>query len=162
MSLLSISREIASLPAGEDKRYVTAYKDVGFELGFGRGGVYRGHSHLRLIDLIFSPDGVRCIGGNSTDAKTLVIAPARTFLPDIEIGNFMFLKFCPDDGEVTLPEKVYEELWEGQILSYADRAQLTFSWYPDSCAECQNIEVSLWGSDLTIEIGCSRSLYVRR
>lgn len=162
MPFLSISHEILSLPEGMDKRYDTTYEDVGFELGFGRGGAFRGHSHLRFVDLIFAPDGLRCTGSESLHAKTLVVVPARTFLPDIETGDFMFLKFCPDQGEVSLPDKVYEELHEQNIIACSDHATLTFSWYAHSRAKCEKVEVTLFGSELRIEIGRCRSLHIGR
>lgn len=162
MSFLSISSEIASLLASENKRYSTAYKDVGFELGFGRGGAYKGHSHLRFIDLMFSPDRILWCGDESREANTMVIAPPRTYLPDVETGDFVFLKFCPDGGEVILPDKVNEALYEQQILTFTDEARLTFPWYTHPRAERQNVEVTLHGTELTIEMGRSGSLVVRR
>lgn len=163
MPELSIAREIASLPATADKRYDTAYRDAGFEFGFGRAGAYRGHSHLRFIDLIFAPDGVRGLrGAAASGASTLVIAPARSYLPDVELGDFAFLKFCPDDGEVRLPDKVDDELHEQPILAYAGTARLTFPWYAHPRAERQQVEVTLAGTRLTLTIGPGRTLVIDR
>ena len=163
MSILSISAELAALPPSESKRYDTAYRDVGFEFGFGRGGAYPGHSHLRFIDVMFAPAGVR-LSSASADAAmpTLVIAPARTYLPDLETGDFTFLKFCPDDGEVNPPEKVYEKLYEQQILSFRDDAHVTFPFYARAFGERESVEVTLQGEHLSLSIGSRHLLKIQR
>jgi hypothetical protein len=109
---------------------------------------------------MFAPAGVRWQNDASGASRTLVIAPPRTHLSDLDTGDFVFLKFCPDDGEVVLPDKVYEELREQEILSFTHEARLTFPWFPSAGAQRQTVEVTLRGTDLTLDLGTGRRLVI--
>lgn len=144
----SISQVISTL-AESDKRYDILYKDSGFELGFGRGGSYEGHSHLYFVDVLFSPAGIQWNGGGL--GATLVVVPPRTYLPRVETGDFVFLKFCPDAREVILPDKVSSELSEQHVMTYGDQADLEFPWYRSADSASGSIQIVLNFVDLRFE-----------
>ena len=128
MKVLSISKNIKRLKE-KDKVYLTTYHNNGYELGFGKGGFYKGHSHYFFYDILFSP--YKLIVSNEQTSKNnfLLVVPPRTFMNDIEIGDFFFLKFCPTNDTFLLPEKTDEILKEGKILMYSVATQLNFSWF---------------------------------
>jgi hypothetical protein len=153
----SISTKLGELPPATAKRYDLLYKESGFEFGFGRGGAYDGHSHLHFVDVLFSPAGVVWAGLNAP--VKLVIAPSRTYLPDVRTGDFAFLKFCPDDREVVLPDKVPQQLHERELVVFGDDGDVSFPWYADPMRP-GTIGVSLRGSALTLDFSNETSFLI--
>lgn len=162
MSALSILDRVSSFHDAQDKVYLTSYHDDGFEIGFGRQGSYSGHSHLRFIDIIFSPAGITYGDAHAGVPPALVVVPARTFLPDVTTGHFVFLKFCQDGRPVKLPEKVDDQLEEGKVLAFMDRAKMTFPWYRRAAAEPGEVALTLAHDILTIEFSNGRSFRIGR
>lgn len=111
------------------KLYTALYPEKGYELGFGKGGRYEGHSHLFYYDIMFSPDGIVLNDEEPNNDCFIKIVPPRTYMNDVRIGNFFFLKFCPTADTFHLPEKSNCVLSEGAILSYSEAMQFDSIWY---------------------------------
>jgi len=128
MEVLSISKIIKRLKE-KDKVYLTNYHNNGYELGFGKRGFYKGHSHYFFYDILFSPYKLIVSNEQTPQNNFLLVVPPRTFMNDIEIGDFFFLKFCPTNETFLLPEKTDEVLKEGKIIMHSSATQLSFSWF---------------------------------
>lgn len=129
MRIISISKILKDC-INSSKIYLTLYANNGYELGFGKGGSYKGHSHLYFYDILFSPDGIY-LGNKYKEKKTyyFICIPPRTYMNDIRIGNFFFLKFCPTNEKFLLPEKTNRIMYEGEIKMYTDAVQFDSVWY---------------------------------
>jgi hypothetical protein len=160
MPALSILDQVSSLHDSQVKTYLTSYHEDGFEIGFGRQGSYNGHSHLRFIDIIFCPTGVRYEGVHADIIPTLVVVPARTYLPDVSTGPFGFLKFCPDSGPIDLPEKVDDQLEEGEVLAFIDQAKMTIPWYKKAAAAPGEVVLTLAHDVFIIEFSDGHSFRI--
>lgn len=138
MKVLSISK---MLEVNKDhlKYYMTTYVKNGYELGFGRGGCYEGHSHLFFYDILFSPDGIEIKNEESNNKCYMAIAPPRTFMNDIRIGDFFFLKFCSTNDIFQVPEKTLMVLREGNISFFSDVMQFDSIWF-----KSPNIKRHIW------------------
>jgi len=128
MKILSINNIIQSLD-GTDKVYLTTYNNEGYELGFGKSGFYKGHSHYFFYDILFSPDKLFIENEKKIPNGFLAVIPPRTFMNDVKIGNFFFIKFCPTNDMFLLPEKTDTILNEGKITIYSNPTQLDFTWF---------------------------------
>ncbi|MFJ1491671.1 hypothetical protein [Capnocytophaga canis] len=111
------------------KSYNVEYAKNGYELGFGRKGCYEGHSHYFFYDVLFSPDGIDIKDEKLGDNCYMIITPPRTFMNDIRIGNFFFLKFCPTNNIFEVPEKTSRILSEGKIKIFSNAMQFDSIWY---------------------------------
>ncbi|MES2669682.1 MAG: hypothetical protein V4673_04585 [Pseudomonadota bacterium] len=160
MPALSIFDQVSSFNDRQDKVYLTSYHENGFEIGFGRQGSYSGHSHLRFVDIIFSPAGIRYDGAHADIPPALVVVPARTYLPDVTIGLFGFLKFCQDGGPIDFPEKVDYQLNEGKVLAFIDQAKITFPWYRKPGAKPGEVILTLAHDVFTIEFSNGHSFII--
>jgi hypothetical protein len=147
----SIDSQLGSLPQGVLKKYVMLYHQAGFELGFGRSGVYRGHSHLFFVDVLFSPGGIQFVDINQTEPIRLVIVPPRTSFPHVETCDFAFLKFCPDRQIVELPDKVDSGHSDFSMSAYFERAHVISPWHPYPGSEPKRVDIRLCGSRLRIK-----------
>lgn len=144
---------LAKLPPSDLKTYLTSYQTNGYELGFGRAGIYEGHAHTTFWDIVFAPDGF-----TGTDAKggtwkgRFLALPPRTYFGEIRLGDFFFLKFSPVPYAFVLPDKTYERLREGNPIVDPART-LSFEWYPtpEPTAE-RRIEVLMDGSRLCFRL----------
>ena len=116
----------------KDKIYLSLYKNKGYELGFGKAGFYKGHSHKYFYDLLYSPEKIILKDRNLSENNYLLVVPPKTFMSDIEIGNFFFLKFCPSNDFFSPPEKTQEVLTEGELDLYSSPIKLRFTWYKTS------------------------------
>lgn len=128
MKILSINRIIRSLYE-TDKVYLTTYIDDGYELGFGKRGLYKGHSHYFFYDILFSPEKLIIKNENNIPSCFLAVVPPKTFMSDVEIGDFFFIKFCPTNDNFSLPEKTNIILNEGKIELYSNPTELNFRWF---------------------------------
>lgn len=159
MKTLSIKEIIQSL-SGTDKVYLTTYNNEGYELGFGEGGFYKGHSHYFFYDILFSPDKLFIKNEKKTPNNFLAIIPPRTFMNDVEIGNFFFIKFCPTNDSFLLPEKTDDVLLSGKKIDiYSDPIQLDFTWFKTQ-HEKLNINIVAEPNDLIITFENNEKLKV--
>lgn len=129
MRKFSIYEEV-HLTKKTKKCYLTTYKKDGFEMGFGKKGVYKGHSHEFFTDVIFSFEGIHSsnyCGDKLT--SNLIIAPSRSYLGEVTIGDFYFIKFCDLNEEVIFPEKVETILSENDLITGKLGKKYTFPWY---------------------------------
>jgi hypothetical protein len=162
MNFLSISTEVGTIAAGKTKKYVNLYPAHGYEMGFGIGGTYNSHGHLCYLDLLFSPGGIEWSGTefSSIEAKLLIVPP-RTQVPNLQIGHFFFLKFCPEPDELKLPDKVDRVVSDTTVLYYSGAASLTFPWYARCQGEKRNITVKLLRHSLSISFAEGRTVVIR-
>ena len=128
MKTLSI-REMIEGSSDCLKSYKVLYPEKGYELGFGKGGCYEGHSHLYFYDILFSPDGIYLEDGEAGKKNYITIVPPRTFMSDVRIGDFFFIKFCPTDDTFQVPEKTKSVLKEGTVMSYSEAMRFDSVWY---------------------------------
>lgn len=158
MKILSIKDIVQSLD-GRDKIYLTTYDNEGYELGFGKGGFYKGHSHYFFYDILFSPDKLFIKNERNLPNSFLAVAPPRTFMNDIEIGNFFFIKFCPTNDNFLLPEKTDTVLKEGIIEIYSNPIQLNFTWFKNSYNKL-NISAVAERNNLIITFGNNEKIKI--
>jgi hypothetical protein len=149
---LSIAGEIAALAPTERKRYDALYAEAGYEFGFGRGGEYVGHSHLRFVDVLFAPHGIRRAVDDHM-LGTLVVVPSRMYLPNVRTGDFAFLKFCADADPVVVPDKVEARLDGDTILSFVDEGRVELPWFRHEGARQEAVHLTLGGRELTVIVG---------
>jgi|AntRauTorckE5430_2_1112549.scaffolds.fasta_scaffold03123_3 hypothetical protein len=125
----------------QDKSYVNLLSETCFyELGFGRRGLYKGHSHLFFTDVLFSPTGIKIYGIDQV--WNCVIVPPRTYLPDVEIGDFFFIKFCHDLSEFSPPEKVSYKIFDDEVYLLNNKSSSYLTTYGFQ-NRLNNIEISL-------------------
>lgn len=125
MKILSINKMV-SIP--NIKTYLSSYTKDGYEIGFGKQGKYKGHSHYFFYDILFSPDFI-FIGNEKLVNSYMAIIPPRTFMDDVEIGDFFFLKFCPSNHTFSVPEKTNDKLDEGKIKLIAENEKFHSTWF---------------------------------
>jgi len=154
MNRYEIDKEVKSLPTNKSKSYYFLYHESGFEFGFGKGGYYKGHSHLYFYDILFSktPISTKNHQGNKI-YDTLIIIPPRTFLDDVIIDDFFFIKFCPNNSKFELPEKVDYIIKDGTILSNSHDFEIKIPWFKSYQSEESFILVTLKNNELKIKFG---------
>lgn len=123
----------------ENKTYLTNYYEKGYEIGFGKGGNYKGHSHLFFYDILFSPQKMFIKDENNMHDCYLSIIPPRSFMNDIKIGDFFFFKFCPTCDSFCLPEKTDKILHESSVGFFTKEASFYSCWYRNP-----NLKQSIW------------------
>ena len=151
----NIRETLSQLSEGEKKIYLFSYAKNGFEMGFGKEGRYSGHSHLHYFDIMFAANGYHLYESeiNSGAKPQLIVVPPRTFLPEIYISEFFFLKFIPSKGHFTIPDKVDLKLNDGTISTFDSITQLQFPWYKSAESERSEIALSFGSSELTVRLG---------
>jgi hypothetical protein len=150
----SIADVVSGLREGTDKIYLRTYREHGYELGFGRGGSYPGHSHLYFLDLILSYGQIGCSDAwGSSISDSLVIVPPQTYLGDVVCGDFFFIKFCPAQHTVIFPEKLDEVMDRGEIIHATDHFNRSFSYYKDGKDERRSLQVHLANNTLVLTVG---------
>jgi hypothetical protein len=149
MKLLTLSEEIKSIEEYEQKKYLTLYKDVGYELGFGRRGQYKGHSHKFFHDILFSPKGFSFINNEGKyEIGKVMIVPQMTYMNDIDINDFFFVKFCTTDDYFDLPEKSEEKVYCGTIGCYDFEFNIEYPWYKKPNSKLSNLKISYFRKEL--------------
>lgn len=146
----NIQKQLSLLGENQNKSYLTKYKIDGYEIGFGKKGRYLGHSHFHFYDVMFSPEGIKTksITGKAISNNLIVIQP-KTYMDNVTLGDFFFIKFCPSAEKVNLPDKTNLKLNEGKIFSYDSVEKLNFTWYK-SPTKKNKINLSLVDSKLII------------
>jgi hypothetical protein len=114
---LSIGSCLADVPSSKMKAYLWTMAVHGIEMGVGRSGYYAAHAHRNMVDVIFSPDGMRSSDPSSrgfVSGSLLVALPGTWFGPVIS-GNFFFIKFYCYKNRSGVPDKIDEptELEQG-------------------------------------------------
>lgn len=148
MILFDIKTEIDKLE-DTSKDYKYLYKDFGFELGFGKKGQYKGHSHYCFCDIMLSKNILTKDYFGGKKKGQLLIVPPLTFMDDVTIDDFFFLKFCPTSKKVDLPDKTNAKLNDNKIQSYENCASLKFDWYKTS-SEKSKLEIKLIENELSL------------
>lgn len=150
----SIDIEISKLKADQLKVYHYCYDKSGFELGFGKAGVYSGHSHLFFCDVLFSEKPILTIDsdGKFISGKLLVIPP-RTYMGEVVIDDFFFIKFCPTSEIVVLPDKKNEIMKDGIIEAFTENAFIQFPWYKKTSTIKFSVILNFQHEKLNILIG---------
>lgn len=88
----------------DSKEYLWLIPSHGLEMGFGSAGEYEAHAHRHFVDVIYSPGGLRLSPGDPS-AHIAVVPPRTAFGPTLT-AEFFFLKFLPEPGNHTIPDKV--------------------------------------------------------
>lgn len=123
-------------------------------MGFGRGGSYKGHSHIYFLDLILSFTKLHCsdiIAKNISNE--LIIVPPKTYLGTVTCGDFFFIKFCPNPQTVIFPEKINDALTEGTIIHSSKDFEQSYPMYINANCEKQNVFIHLHEGVLRLTIG---------
>lgn len=148
MILFDIKTEIDKL-SESNKNYKYLYNDFGFELGFGKKGQYKGHSHYCFCDLMLSKNILtKDYFGNKKQGQLLIVPPL-TFMDNVTIDDFFFLKFCPTNIKVDLPDKTDEKLNDNKIQSYKNFASLKIDWFK-TMSEKSTLEINLNKNELRL------------
>jgi hypothetical protein len=154
MKQYSIEIEIPKLNSTQSKVYHYLYADSGFELGFGKAGTYSGHSHLFFCDVLFS---AKPISTSDADGKTisgnLIVIPPRTYLGEVVTDDFFFIKFCPTNEKIMLPDKREDILTDGKIEAFNGNAAMEIPWYEKNTSRESSVTFSLQNEKLHIKIG---------
>lgn len=161
MKAFDIKEEIMKLKSNESKVYYYLYEEAGFELGFGKGGKYPGHSHLFFCDILYSPKPISTFNADGTKLNgNLIVIPPKTYLGDVTIDNFFFIKFCPTNELVTIPDKIDSIENEDSIKCFSNKAKIEFSWYKKSISEKSFFILDYKNNELTINLGESNSFLI--
>jgi len=161
MNVISIAEVLSQLEPTRAKVYQRLYESSGYELGFGRRGDYPGHAHLHFCDLMFSPKGISTTTHDGISIQgQLVVVPPRTFFADTRIGDFFFIKFCPDPGVIVVPDKTEVILSENQILAFDNLATLQLDWFPSPLDIRKSLVVTLSPNDLTVQFDAGETLRI--
>jgi len=154
MIFYQIKDVIDEFHSNETKRYLSLYKDVGFELGFGKAGNYEGHSHHYFTDVLYSPKPILTsdISGKLLESK-LIIAPHKAYLGDVSIGNFFFIKFSTTADKVQLPDKTSEILSDKKLIVGKNGGSYTFDWFKGHTSKKELVKIDLGNDYLKMEIG---------
>jgi len=149
-----INSEISKLNSETNKVYIYTYKLHGFEFGFGRKGIYSGHSHIYFYDIIFSKSEISSLDLNKNMIKgNLIVIPPQTYINEVIVDDFFFLKFCPSLDNVMIPEKTNNRLNKGIIQCFDKSINLNFSWYKNLESSESTIKLTLSDNSLTLRIG---------
>lgn len=160
-SEVSIAGVLSQLEPTRAKVYQRLYESSGYEMGFGRRGDYPGHAHFHFCDLMFSPTGISTATHNDISIHgQLVVVPPRTYFADTRIGDFFFIKFCPDPGVIVVPDKTEVILSENQILAFENFATLKFDWFPSPSDNRKSLRVTLARDGLTVQFDDRETLRV--
>lgn len=154
MKRYSIDIEISKLKADQSKVYHYLYADSGFELGFGKAGIYSGHSHLFFCDVLFSAKPISTIDANGKSISGhLIVIPPRTYLGKVVTEDFFFIKFCPTSETVLLPDKRDEIMTKGVIEVFSGNAMKEIPWYKKNSSSELAVAFNLQNKKLNIKIG---------
>ena len=157
----NIIEEIKKFEADQTKAYFYLYADTGFELGFGKGGKYPGHSHLFFYDILFSQSII-----SSADAEgniisgNLIVIPPKTFIGEVQIENFFFFKFCPSSDLVILPDKIDAVENAGLIKSFSEECKIHLDWYKNYLNVISSIVIDYNGNNVKLRIGETHSFLI--
>ena len=150
----SISAVVSQLKEGTDKVYLTTYREHGYELGFGKGGSYPGHSHLYFQDIFISYEKIQSSDAHSVSIRdTLLLIPPQTYLGDVVCGDFFFIKFCPSQETVVFPEKVDDVMTKGTMIHTSSAFEITFPFYKSKSDGKQEVKVQLKDDVLLLTVG---------
>lgn len=154
MTSYKIFEEIKKLKDDKSKAYYFLYADSGFELGFGKAGKYSGHSHKYFYDIIFSQDQITVIDtyGKSI-SNNMIVIPPKTYFREIITSNFFFMKFCPTNEIVLLPDKIESIENEGVICGFSEHTNIDFPWYQKHHLRQTRCKLRLAYNELEIIIG---------
>ncbi|MDR1202066.1 MAG: hypothetical protein LBL58_10635 [Tannerellaceae bacterium] len=158
MEIISIKNIVKSLDR-TNKIYLTTYDNEGYELGFGKSGYYKGHSHYFFYDILFSPHKLLIKNKKNLSDSFLAVVPPRTFMNDVEIGDFFFIKFCPTNENFSLPEKTDIILNEGEIEIYSKPTLLNFTCFKTRYDKI-NISISAEADNLVIKFHDSKKIKI--
>ena len=147
------SREVAELGYNTQKTYKTTCEREGLEFGFGRAGRYGAHSHRHFMDVIYCPNGIRWTDCGRRCEAALLIIPARTLVPQVDIGAFAFLKFCSDNRPLVLPDKDSGYGAPLALSAFSSAARAELSWYPQCRVDPGTISLSLADGILEVAAG---------
>lgn len=161
MKSLEIRNVLNKLPIQKEKIYLTTYEDDGYELGFGKAGKYKGHSHLHFYDIIYSPKGFMTKDSYQSDLEgNLLIVPPRTWMNDIELNDFFFIKFCNESGLINVPEKVDFFQNESKVSLLMHNESTCLPWFPSGTSNMKNIEFVLSNKSLIIVFNNNSKLII--
>jgi len=161
MKEYNIKEEIQKFKLEQSKAYHYLYADSGFELGFGRGGRYSGHSHLFFYDILFSQSII-----SSTDANgniisgNLIVIPQKTFIGEVQTDDFFFLKFCTTNDLVITPDKVDTVSKEGLISSFSNESKVQIAWYKNYLSETSFVKIDYSNNKMKLLIGEANSFLI--
>lgn len=151
---MSILEVVKSFSHEKDKQYSKLYHEDGYEIGFGKGGKYPGHSHLYFYDIMFSPLGIELVVNGKQAKGNLLIVPPRTYMEDVTLGDFFFLKFSPTNITVPVPEKVDERLQEGELMLFPlQRYDSSYPFFEKKDVSSGDLGVSLSWAHLDLFVG---------
>lgn len=154
MRTYSIQDEVLKFNPDIVKVYYYLYADSGFELGFGKAGKYSGHSHKYFSDILFSK---KQISTTDADGKiisgNLIIIPPKTYLGEVIIDDFFFLKISPTNTKIILPDKIENVLSEGKILCYSNSVIIEIPWFKNYLSNELFLTISFNEEFLKIQIG---------
>jgi|GEM_PF-6763367 len=144
MNTLQITKELAQIPIQKNKIYQTTYDEDGYEIGFGRAGNYKGHSHIHFYDIIYTPNGfiIKDLHNSPLSGKLLVVPP-RTWLSDITLNDFFFIKFCGESGLISVPDKVDYFQNESNLIILNSYESISLPWYSSPFGEKSYIKFEL-------------------
>lgn len=153
MKKYNIKKVVSQFDDKQSKIYMSTYNELGFEYGFGKGGYYSGHSHYYFCDIMFSKSKIITSSiENKLIEDKLVIVPPRTYMADVEINDFFFLKFSPNSGKIKVPDKTEEKLNLGVIKSTSATYNCTLSWFDMNQRESK-ITMRFDGKELLLTFG---------
>jgi hypothetical protein len=164
MHSFRIREIIHSLPNGIAKSYVRLYPQHGLEMGFGRSGSFEAHSHFVFYDVIFSPNGIDYEPRvEHASQPELLVVPPQSLVPPVRLGDFFFVKFCPDPVDVVVPDKTVHGRFSRDFSCYLGEATLSFPWYPSGPSGARrSIVLTLSKHRLSVVLGGTEEVSIER
>lgn len=161
MKRYKITEEIQKLKPKETKAYYYLYADSGFELGFGKGGTYAGHSHLYFCDILFSTKPIETSDGDGKIiSDNLIVIPPKTYVGEVVTDDFFFIKFCPTNDRVILPDKIESVERVGLISGYSNEVNIVFPWFKNHLSSESLIKLELNSNNFQINLGNNNSFHI--
>lgn len=154
MKSYNLKEEVIKLDPNELKAYYYLYAGYGFELGFGKGGKYPGHSHLYFYDILYSslPILTNDANGKNISGK-LIVTPPKTYMGEVVTDDFFFVKFCPTNDAIILPDKVNHVEKVGLISSFSNQACIELDWFKNHLSEKSFFKLDYKNNILKINFG---------
>lgn len=145
----------------KEKTYRWALATHGLEMGIGSPGIYEAHAHLHFVDLIYSPYGV----GIGEAVAPLVIVPPRVSFGPTRTGPFFFLKFLPNGGDHSIPDKVTGQsllaLQASELIELcAAPMELSHEYFDPVTSTLENLDLHLNRDALRVESSRGWGLHV--
>ena len=152
MNCITLKKDLFRICGSRDKKYLASYDKDGYECGIGYAGHYNGHSHIFYTDIMFSPSKIKINHKNEDIECDMLVVPPRTYMNDVTIGDFFFIKFCEKQEDVILPDKTTKVLNENDLQFVNYSGMLFYKYYENKQSKGRQLKIELENYKITVYI----------